>query len=139
MANLMRPGMYNSYHHISIPRFEHTRNLIKSHVVGTLCENNDWFAKNRMLPKDIEKNDLFVIHDVGAHSFSMGFNYNSKLHSCELLTTRNMTELIRDRETFDHLFYNTQIYKRIYRGYYFTMFLIMIILAFSTLVLAKSP
>ncbi len=131
MANLMRPGMYDAYHHISIPRLEHTRNLVKSNVVGTLCENNDWFAKNRLLPKDIQKDDLFVIHDVGAHGFSMGFNYNSKLRSCELLKTRNMIELIRDRETFDTLFHNTQVYKRIYRAYYLSIFLaILIFLAF---------
>jgi diaminopimelate decarboxylase len=131
MANLMRPGMYNAYHHISIPRLEHSSNLNKSNVVGTLCENNDWFAKNRLLPTEIQKEDLFVIHDVGAHGFSMGFNYNSKLRSCELLTVRNFTELIRDRETFDTLFHNTRTYKRIYRSYYLSIFLIFImILAF---------
>ncbi len=131
MANLMRPGMYDAYHHISIPRLEYSTNLIKSNVVGTLCENNDWFAKNRLLPKEIQKKDLFVIHDVGAHGFSMGFNYNSKLRSCELLTVRNVTELIRDRETFDTLFHNTRVYKRIYRAYYLSIFLIFVmILAF---------
>lgn len=131
MANLMRPGMYNAYHHISIPRLEYAINLVKSNVVGTLCENNDWFAKDRILPKDIKKGDLFVIHDVGAHGFSMGFNYNSKLKSCELLTTRNMTELIRDRETVDTLFHNTRVYKRIYRTFCFTIFIvILMILAF---------
>ena len=88
MANLMRPGMYEAYHDITIPRYIHEAKwpiLNKANVVGTLCENNDWFAKQRELPTGIEKGDLFVIHDTGAHGFSMGFNYNSKLRSCELI------------------------------------------------------
>jgi diaminopimelate decarboxylase len=111
MSNLMRPGMYNSYHHITIPRLIPQAEKIKANVVGTLCENNDWFCKQRELPKGIEKGDLFVIHDCGAHGFSMGFNYNSKLRSCELLKTSKGIELIRDRETFFSLFGNTKIYK----------------------------
>jgi len=111
MSNLMRPGMYDAYHHISIPRLHLESNNIKGNVVGTLCENNDWFCKQRELPKGIEKGDLFVIHDCGAHAFSMGFNYNSKLRSCELLKTSNQIKLIRDRETFETLFSNTTLYK----------------------------
>jgi diaminopimelate decarboxylase len=111
MANLMRPGMYNAYHLITIPRLYNEKNFISANVVGTLCENNDWFAKNRNLPINITKKDLFVIHDVGAHGFSMGFNYNSKLRSCELLKLNNRIIKIRDRETFDDLFHNTLEYK----------------------------
>lgn len=113
MANLMRPGMYNSYHHITIPRlsdvyeYEKDKNII-ANVVGTLCENNDWFAKARLLPIGIKKNDLFVIHDCGAHSQSMGFNYNGKLKCSELLLTCDKSiKQIRKAETFDDLFKNT--------------------------------
>lgn len=107
MANLMRPGMYGSYHHISVPKLETSdsdiNNQIKANVVGTLCENNDWFCSDRNLPHGIKKNDLFVIHDAGAHAFSMGFNYNSKLKSSELLKLDNKIELIRIRENFNDL------------------------------------
>jgi len=113
MSNLMRPGMYNAYHNISIPRLYNSINFTNSNVVGTLCENNDWFAKNRLLPIEIKKEDLFVIHDAGAHGFSMGFNYNSKLKSCELLKLNNYISCIRDRETFHNLFSNTLIYKQL--------------------------
>lgn len=106
MANLMRPGMYNSYHHISVPRLINETKQIKANVVGTLCENNDWFCSNRDLPIGIEKEDLIVIHDTGAHSFSMGFNYNSKLKSPELLKLNKNISLIRFRETIYDLFSN---------------------------------
>jgi len=106
MANLMSPGMYNSYHHISIPRLDNQTNQIKANVVGTLCENNDWFCSNRDLPEGIKKEDLIVIHDTGAHSFSMGFNYNSKLKSPELFKFNKNVELIRKRENFNNLYGN---------------------------------
>lgn len=132
MANLMRPGMYNAYHHITIPRLSNSNDNIKANAVGTLCENNDWFAKNRLLPKNILKNDLFVIHDVGAHGFSMGFNYNSKLKSCELFQINGDITCIRGRETFDDLFRNTLIYTNyndlICLNYYFVIFIIFVII-----------
>ena len=106
MANLMRPGMYGSYHHISVPRLTNETKQIKANVVGTLCENNDWFCSNRDLPIGVEKEDLVVIHDAGAHSFSMGFNYNSKLKSPELLKLNGKVSLIRFKETFHDLFSN---------------------------------
>lgn len=83
MAHLMRPGMYGAYHYISVPARANEK-LYPSHVVGTLCENNDWFAKDRPLPK-AKVGDLFVIHDTGAHSHSMGFQYNGKLRAPEVL------------------------------------------------------
>lgn len=83
MAHLMRPGMYGAYHYISIPAREGGEET-EANVVGTLCENNDWFAKDRSLPK-AEVGDLFVIHDTGAHSHSMGFQYNGKLRAPEVL------------------------------------------------------
>jgi len=114
MANLMRPGMYNAYHHITIPRLPDNKNdTIEGNVVGTLCENNDWFCKNRILPNNIKKGDLFVIHDCGAHAYSMGFNYNSKLHCPELLYSKNNIKEIRKREDMDYHLQNTLIWKNI--------------------------
>lgn len=107
MAHLMRPGMYGAYHHITIPAREmETGPREKSHVVGTLCENNDWFAKDRELPL-AKVGDLFVIHDTGAHSHSMGFQYNGKLRAPEVLIRPDGRDtLIRKRETYDALFSN---------------------------------
>jgi diaminopimelate decarboxylase len=98
MSNLMRPGMYGAYHHITI--LGKTENVQKANVVGTLCENNDWFAKDRELPK-AEVGDVFVIHDTGAHSHSMGFQYNGKLRAPEVLIYKGNNFLIRRREVFE--------------------------------------
>lgn len=109
MANLMRPGMYNAYHYITIPVREKTSNSKHqiANVVGTLCENNDWFAKDRELPFGISVGDLFVIHDTGAHSHSMGFQYNGKLRAPELLKrVDGSVTLIRERETIEGLYEN---------------------------------
>jgi diaminopimelate decarboxylase len=84
MANLMRPGMYGAYHHITVPGKEGLPRDRKYDVAGSLCENNDKFAVDRMLP-EIAPGDLVVIHDTGAHGHAMGFNYNGKLRSAELL------------------------------------------------------
>jgi diaminopimelate decarboxylase len=99
MSNLMRPGMYGSYHHISILNKNENKEI--ANVVGTLCENNDWFAKDRLLPK-AEIGDYFVIHDTGAHSHSMGFQYNGKLRAPEILINNDGEyKIIRRRETFN--------------------------------------
>lgn len=87
-VNLMRPAMYGAYHHITIPGKENLPCDHKYDVTGSLCENNDKFAIDRMLPK-IEIGDYVVIHDTGAHGFSMGYNYNGKLRSAELLLQEN--------------------------------------------------
>ena len=101
MSNLMRPGMYNSYHHINILNRNNDKNKKICNVVGTLCENNDWFAKNRLLTI-CDINDIFIIHDTGAHSHSMGFQYNGKLRAPEVLFTKNNElKLIRRREKFE--------------------------------------
>ena len=98
-VNLMRPAMYGSYHHITIMGKEQAVCDHKYDVVGSLCENNDKFAIDRMLPK-IEIGDLLVIHDTGAHGFAMGYNYNGKLKSAELLLKEDgAVELIRRAET----------------------------------------
>ena len=98
-VNLMRPAMYGAYHHITVMGKEQEPCDHKYDIVGSLCENNDKFAIDRMLPK-IDKGDLLVIHDTGAHGFSMGFNYNGKLRSAELLLKEDgSVQLIRRAET----------------------------------------
>lgn len=100
MANLMRPGMYGAYHKITVPRLLNTVTLEQVNVVGTLCENNDWFAKDRDLPVGIKKEDIFVIHDAGAHGYSMGFQYNGKLRSGEVMMVDEGVFIeIRKKET----------------------------------------
>ncbi len=98
-ANLMRPAMYGVYHHITVLGKENNECNHKYDVVGGLCENNDKFAIDRMLPK-IDMGDILVIHDAGAHGFSMGYNYNGKLRSAEVLLKEDGTsQLIRRAET----------------------------------------
>jgi diaminopimelate decarboxylase len=84
MANLMRPGLYGAYHHITVLGKENEDNSHLYDVTGSLCENNDKFAINRMLP-EVESGDILAIHDTGAHGHAMGFNYNGKLRSAEIL------------------------------------------------------
>ena len=104
MANLMRPGMYGAYHHITVLGKEHAPAETTVDVVGSLCENNDKFAIDRQLPK-IESGDLLVIHDAGAHGHAMGFQYNGKLRSAELLLQEDGTvRQIRRAETLDDYF-----------------------------------
>jgi diaminopimelate decarboxylase len=103
-ANLMRPAMYGAYHHITVMGKEDQPCDHKYDVVGSLCENNDKFAVDRMLPK-IDIGDLLVIHDSGAHGFAMGYNYNGRLRSSELLLKEDgSVEMIRRAETPDDYF-----------------------------------
>ena len=98
-ANLMRPAIYGSYHHITVMGKENAPCDHKYDVTGGLCENNDKFAVDRMLP-EIEIGDLLFIHDAGAHGFSMGYNYNGKLRSAEILLQEDgSAKLIRRAET----------------------------------------
>ena len=98
-CNLMRPAMYGAYHHITVAGKEDAPCDHKYDVTGSLCENNDKFAIDRMLPK-IEKGDYLIIHDTGAHGFSMGYNYNGKLKSAELLMKEDgSVQMIRRAET----------------------------------------
>ncbi|MGN0335355.1 MAG: diaminopimelate decarboxylase [Lachnospiraceae bacterium] len=98
-VNLMRPAMYGAYHHITVLGKEDAVCDHMYDVTGSLCENNDKFAIDRMLPK-IEKGDYLVIHDTGAHGFAMGYNYNGKLKSAEILLKEDgSTQLIRRAET----------------------------------------
>lgn len=103
-VNLMRPAMYGAYHHITVMGKENEPCDHKYDVVGSLCENNDKFAVDRMLPK-IDKGDLLVIHDAGAHGFAMGYNYNGKLKSAEILLQEDGTpRMIRRAETPEDYF-----------------------------------
>ena len=98
-ANLMRPAMYGAYHHITVMGKEDAPCDTMYDIAGSLCENNDKFAVDRMLPK-IDIGDIVVIHDTGAHGFSMGYNYNGKLRSAEVLLQQDGTpRLIRRAET----------------------------------------
>lgn len=98
-VNLMRPAMYGAYHHITVLGKEDAACDHQYDVAGSLCENNDKFAIDRMLP-EIEKGDYLVIHDTGAHGFAMGYNYNGKLKSAELLLKEDgSVQLIRRAET----------------------------------------
>jgi diaminopimelate decarboxylase len=104
MADLMRPGMYSAYHHISVPGKEHEPHATSYDVVGSLCENNDKFAVERVLP-ELATGDVLVIHDAGAHGRAMGFNYNGKLRPAELLLRANgAVQQIRRAETLDDYF-----------------------------------
>jgi len=104
MANLMRPALYGAYHHISVPGKEDYPYEKIYDVTGSLCENNDKFAVNRTLP-ELEPGDLVVIHDTGAHGYAMGFNYNGKLRSSELLLQENgQVRLIRRAERVEDYF-----------------------------------
>ena len=103
-ADLMRPAMYGAYHHITVLGKEDEAPANKYDVTGGLCENNDKFAIDRMLPKT-EIGDLLFIHDTGAHGFSMGYNYNGKLRSAEILLKEDGSfRLIRRAETPDDYF-----------------------------------
>lgn len=104
MANLMRPGMYGAYHHETVLGKEDAPFAETYDVVGSLCENNDKFAIDRKLPK-IDIGDIIVISDTGAHGHTMGFNYNGKLRSAELLLKPDgSVEQIRRAENLDDYF-----------------------------------
>ncbi len=103
-VNLMRPAMYGAYHHITVLGKEEEPCEYKYDITGSLCENNDKFAVDRMLPR-IEKGDYLVIHDTGAHGYAMGYNYNGKLKSAELLLKEDgSVEMIRRAETPEDYF-----------------------------------
>ena len=103
-VNLMRPAMYGAYHHITVLGKENEPCDHKYDITGSLCENNDKFAVDRMLPR-IDIGDYLVIHDTGAHGFAMGYNYNGKLKSAELLLKEDgSVKLIRRAETPEDYF-----------------------------------
>ena len=113
MSNLMRPALYGAYHHISVPKYgtagtTYTEKaevpLMTCDVTGSLCENNDKFSIQRAIP-EVEPGDLLVLHDAGAHGHAMGFQYNGKLRSAELLARPNgSVKLIRRAETLADYF-----------------------------------
>lgn len=103
MANLMRPGLYGAYHHITVLGKENEPEDKMYDVTGSLCENNDKFAVDRMLP-EVESGDILAIHDSGAHGHAMGFNYNGKLRSAELLLREDgsVVQIRRAESIEDH-------------------------------------
>jgi diaminopimelate decarboxylase len=103
MSALMRPALYDAYHHISVLGKEQMPKTLTADVVGSLCENNDKFAVQRELPA-IDDGDILILHDTGAHGHAMGFNYNGRLRPKELLLRKDgSVELIRRAETVaDH-------------------------------------
>lgn len=104
MTDLMRPALYGAYHHITVPGKENMPIDFTYDVAGSLCENNDKFAIDRKLP-ELETGDLIVIHDTGAHGHAMGFNYNGKLRSAEILLEEDgNVRMIRRAETMDDYF-----------------------------------
>lgn len=104
MSNLMRPGMYGAYHHITVLGKPGSDSDRVADVVGSLCENNDKFAIDRPMP-EVSEGDVCIIHDSGAHSHSMGFQYNGRLRSAEFLyDSTGKVEMIRRAETFDDYF-----------------------------------
>ncbi len=104
MSNLMRPGMYGAYHHITVAGKESETETEVVDVVGSLCENNDKFAIDRELPM-VKIGDTLVIHTTGAHGHAMGFQYNGKLRSAELLLQPGgEVDCIRRAETLDDYF-----------------------------------
>lgn len=115
-VNLMRPAMYGAYHHITVLGKEDAPCDCTYDVTGSLCENNDKFAIDRQLPK-IDMGDVLVIHDTGAHGFAMGYNYNGKLKSAELLLKEDgSVEMIRRAETpkdYFATFDGTDFYKKL--------------------------
>ncbi|MCA1809001.1 MAG: hypothetical protein LC725_06080 [Lentisphaerae bacterium] len=112
MNDLPRPAIYGAYHHLSVLPRRKRKTAVKPekvNVVGRLCENNDQFAKDRLLPR-VEVGDVIVIHNAGAHAYAMGHNYNNRLRSAEyLLTRRGALRRIRRAETMEDLFRTTGI------------------------------
>jgi diaminopimelate decarboxylase len=109
-ADLMRPAMYGAYHHITVMGKENLPHEYMYDVTGGLCENNDKFAKDRYLPK-VEKGDLLVIHDTGAHGYAMGYNYNGKLRSKEILWREDETPQLIRREERPEDYFATMIFE----------------------------
>ncbi len=103
MANLMRPGIYGAYHYISVLGKKEKESELYD-ITGSLCENNDKFAIDRVMQK-LSIGDVLVMHDVGAHGHAMGFQYNAKLRSAEFLLKKDGSfEMIRRAETLDDYF-----------------------------------
>ena len=116
MSSLMRPGMYGAYHHITVLGKENAPGGALVDVVGSLCENNDKFAVQRLLP-EIEDGDILIVHDTGAHGHAMGFNYNGRLRPKELLLRRDgSVELIRREETLADHFATLQFEPDVFRS-----------------------
>jgi len=109
---LLRPAMYDSYHHIVVANKGNNKEVEKLDVAGNVCESGDLFARDRPLPK-IEEGDLLAILNAGAYSFSMASQYNSRPRPAEILVKNDEVEIIRERETYDDLFNKQIVPKRL--------------------------
>ena len=109
---LLRPAMYESYHHIVVANKANDKAIEKVDIAGNVCESGDLFGRDRLLP-NIEEGDLLAILNTGAYSFSMASQYNSRPRPCEVLVKNGDSEIIRERETFEDLFRNQIIPKRL--------------------------
>ena len=108
MNTLARPAMYGSYHHIYVNRKEdHARAVLG--LCGQLCENTDFWVKERELPADIAEGDLVVVENAGANGIGMSYQYNGRLRPAEVLIHEGKAELIRDRETFEDMVRHTHV------------------------------
>ena len=108
MNVLARPAMYGSYHHIYVDGKEsHPRTSLG--LCGQLCENTDFWVKERELPADIAEGDLIVVENAGAYGFGMSYQYNGRLRAAEVLVKNGAAELIRDRETFEDMVRHTHV------------------------------
>lgn len=111
MNNLIRPMLYEAYHHIFVANKLNEKETEKVNVVGPICENTDQLAKDRLLPH-IEEGDLLAILNAGAYGFSMGSRYNSKPMCAEVLCNNGKSEIIRERETIEEIYRNVKIPER---------------------------
>ena len=112
MNTLVRPAMYGSYHHIYVNgKEDHPR--AKLGLCGQLCENTDFWVKERELPADIAEGDLVAVENAGAYGFGMSYQYNGRLRPAEVLISNGETELIRDREVFDDMIRHTHVPERL--------------------------
>lgn len=111
MSALMRPALYDAYHHITLLYGDGRKTEIVD-IVGSLCENNDKFAKQRALPQ-IKEGDILIIHDAGAHGYAMGFNYNGRLKPQELLLSKDSVRLIRRAENIEDYLATTCFEKKV--------------------------
>ncbi|EKD28029.1 MAG: diaminopimelate decarboxylase [uncultured bacterium] len=112
MTNLMRPALYDAYHHITVLGKENAAPDHIYDVTGSLCENNDKFAIDRMLPK-LETGDILAIHNTGAHGWAMGFNYNGKLRSSELLLRPDGSVILIRRAETEEDYFSTLDFKKL--------------------------
>jgi diaminopimelate decarboxylase len=108
MNTLIRPALYDSYHHIYVNKKENSPRQLYG-VCGQICENTDYWCKERELPSSIAENDIIVVNNAGAYGFAMSFEYNGRMRPAEVLISGNKSTLIRKRETFNDIIKNIEL------------------------------